>query len=133
MSAPLRITRAAARAADDSQQDGIKNWVDRLIKLIPSEVLAVYLAGKGTAETVPELNRWWPVVCLVLVVIVRIWGTNLPGKGPQFVAVLISSVSFVIWILAIDKDFAGWSPQPQFVTLGVLVWTLLVPIFYRGD
>jgi hypothetical protein len=55
--------------------------MERLLKLIPAEVVAVYLAGKGN---LPEARQsGWSYVCLALVFVVRAWGTREPGDGHE--------------------------------------------------
>ncbi len=136
MSAPFRIRKPSATGVTRTgsgvgRQDGIKHWMDRLIRLIPSEIVAVYLAGKGYATSWLGI---WAIVCLGLVLIIRIWGTKEPGKKVQWVAVVVSAISFVIWIYAMGGQFLSLSlPDPGVASAAMLVWTVVVPIFYQGD
>lgn len=129
--APFRIVRRRRQAGAGGVQDGLKDWMDRLIKLIPSEVTAAYLALRGPAG---DLAGWWALVCLGLVVFIRAWGTSVPEKGPQWKAVGISAVSFVIWVYVTEGQLATWPIKNHFVpTAALIVWTTVVPYFYRGD
>jgi hypothetical protein len=129
--APFRIVRRARQAGGGGGQDGIKDWVDRLIKLIPSEVTAAYLALRGPAG---DLAGWWALACVGLVIMVRVWGTSVPGKGPQWPAVAIAAVSFVIWVYVTGGQIATWPIKNQFIpSAAVVVWTFIVPHFYHGD
>jgi hypothetical protein len=132
MSGPLRIRapRAPEAAAAAGTAGPIDGWMDRLMKLVPSEIVAVYLAGRGYAH---RIEGWWPVICLVMLVIVRAWGTKDAGRGPQWPAVAISGASFVIWVFAVGGRFLTWQPDPDIAALLVLVWTTLIPVVYRGD
>jgi hypothetical protein len=141
MTAPFRIERPASAgrtAAPDATVpvqstagDDIKQWMDRLIRLIPAEVVAVYLAGRGYS------TNWlgiWAAICFVLVFIIRIWGTNQPGKGVQWPAVIVAAISFVIWIYAMGGNLLNLAlPDPGIASAAVLIWTVVVPIFYKGD
>ena len=129
MPAPLRIRRPAATLAA-GPADGLSGWMERLVKLVPSEIIAVYLAGRSAAAAFPGA---WSVVCLALLVVVRVWGTREPPRGAQWIAVAISAVSFVIWVLAIGGPVLSWSLDSSLASLLVLVWTTLVPVIYRGD
>lgn len=133
-SAPFRIERpqpagmvkGARRGAGD-----LGHWMERLIKLIPSEVVAVYLAGRGYATNWAGI---WSVVCLVLVFAVRIWGTRGRDQRPQWITVFVSAISFVIWVYAMGGHIAGvMLPDPGIASAAVLVWTVLVPVMYKGD
>ena len=107
-------------------------YLQRLIKLVPSELLALYLTFKEIAATWLGI---WATICLALVVFARAMGTRKPGKGPQWKAVAVASVSFVLWIYATDGNFLGLEPPPipGLISVSVGVWTFIVPYFYKGD
>jgi hypothetical protein len=105
-------------------------WLARLAKLVPAEVLAVYLAGRPLAEA--RFAGQWPVACLLLVIVVRVWGTS-DRRGPQWVSVAVAAVSFVLWVHATGGQLLGWTLAPDLAALAVLLWTTLVPSFWRGD
>lgn len=131
MSAPLRLVAAAPRAARAGPPVGaIDPWLTRLVKLVPAEVVAVYLAGRPLAQGV--LETAWPFVALALVVIVRGWGTA-DRRGPQWISVAVSAVSFVLWVLATGGRFGALGLDANVAGLAVLVWTTLVPVLWRGD
>ena len=85
MSAPFRITRPGtslvSSPADKTAED-VKGYADRLVKLIPVEVISLYLVGKGVigsdqaAQT--PLGYWigWTAFCFVAVIIARVLGTT---------------------------------------------------------
>jgi hypothetical protein len=130
MVAPLRLY-AADRSGVVGQPTGpIDPWLTRLVKLVPAEIVAVYLAGRPFAE--PRLAGAWPVVCLVLTVIVRAFGTR-DRRGPQWVSVAVSAVSFVLWVYATGGHFLSFEVDANLAALAVLVWTTLVPVFWRGE
>ena len=130
MSGPLRISTALRAAAVGRPAGPADPWLTRLVKLVPAEVVAVYLAGRPLAQE--RYAGGWPVACLVLLVIVRAWGTN-DRHGPQWVSVAISAVSFVLWVYAIGGRFLTWSVDVNLAALGVLLWTALVPVLWRGE
>jgi len=100
--------------------------LSRIVKLAPSEVVGLYLLGKGVAD--PSWLGIWSVICLALVLILRIWGTK-----SQWPSVLISFVSFGIWVLAIGDPILTFPiPDGRILSLVILVFTFLVPIFYKG-
>lgn len=107
-------------------------WLTRLVKLVPSEVIAVYLAGAELAKTWLGI---WAFICLLLVFVARTLGTREQGEPVQWIAVLVSAVSFVIWIYATGGYFFDLTLPPDrgFASIAVLLWTFLVPYFYKGD
>jgi hypothetical protein len=112
---------------------GPDDYLGRLMKLIPAEVVALYLTFRELAE------GWigvWSSICLGLVIVVRVFGTTVPGKPVQIKAVAISAVSFVLWVYAIGGHFLRWqlpdSPTGV-ISVAIGVWTFIVPMLYRGD
>ena len=108
----------------------IDTWLSRLVKLVPAEIVAVYLAGRPLAQE--RYAGAWPLVCLVLLVIVRAFGTS-DRRGPQWLSVAISAVSFVLWVYATGGHFLTYTLDVNLAALSVLVWTTLVPVLWRGE
>jgi hypothetical protein len=129
MTAPLRIVDRGPPGVA-AEPGPASEWIERLVKLVPAEILAVYLAGRPHAEAI---HGAWPLVCLGLLLAVRAWGTHEPGRGPQWPAIGISAVSFLIWVLAVDGRILGLRLDADVAALALLVWTTLVPALYRGE
>ena len=110
------------------------------MKLVPAEVLALYVALKVVAAGFPGI---WALVCLLLVLLVRTIGTKQAGKPIQWIAVVVSSVSFILWVYATGGHFFTWklpaSPEDVAknaqgaVSVAIGVWTFVVPYFYKGE
>jgi hypothetical protein len=137
MEAPFRIHKpvpsGTQKTGATKVQDDLASWMGRLIRLIPSEIVAIYLTGKGfIASWLPI----WSFICLLLLFIVRIWGTRDTHKtnSVQWIAVGVSAISYVIWIYAIGGQFFNFAIQdPSIPSAAVLIWTFLVSYFYKGD
>ena len=153
MSAPLRINkfrppREEPRSAFPLPKSGgtppesqrptqMQAYFDRLVKLIPAEVVAIYLVGIGIipADQKPAFAIW-AAVCFCLVIVARAYATsdrenNIP---PQWPAVIISAISFVIWAYTMPGAFQVYGLAVGYIgSLLVLVWTFLVPYIYRGS
>ena len=138
MNAPLRIragqTTLEANSDSTSTSD---DYLTRLVKLVPAEVIALYLSFKASAESIDHLPLWG-FICLLLVILVRTVGTKQTGKPFQLIAVLVAVISFILWIYGIGQkiwplDFAfGWL-SGAFSSISIGVWTFVVPYFYKGD
>jgi hypothetical protein len=115
----------------------IQSYMERLVKLIPAEVVGLYLVGQGIippAEKVAIVV--WSIVCLVLVVLVRAktTGDRVNSISPQWSAVAVSTISFVIWVYTMPGPFQVYHVAIPFVgSLAVLVWTFVVPFLYQGS
>lgn len=133
--APLRIRSPEIAGAFTSQvaREGGDLYLSRLVKLVPSEVVALYLTFKDTAVS------WlgvWATICLGLVVLTRTLGSHEAGKRVQVGAVLVSMVSFTLWVYATDGYFLSVElPEspPGLISVAIGVWTFLIPLFYKGD
>jgi hypothetical protein len=121
-------------------------YLDRLLKLIPSDVVGIYLIGRQISDA-QNATHWWAFICLALVIVIRIIATREsknPSKnnnqglnslsGIQWPTVFISSFSFIIWVYTLG-DYLPWlNFIPSWTaSLALLVWTVLVPYLYKGD
>ena len=139
MSAPLRIRRSdiSAKAVPSTKGDDFKDYLERLLKMIPGEVVGLYLIGSGFIPEGQVIGLLiWTIICLIGVIAIRIYGTadsenNLPAQWP---VVIISSIAFVIWIYSLGGVFKLYGVHSPYIgSLLVLAWTFFVPIFYKGD
>lgn len=158
MSAPLRIyphanfAKALSPGKKPSSTEGLKKYTDRLVRLIPAEIVGLYLGGKtaiaarfpsGAAADpntiLTESKAWllWSLICLIAVIGVRSWATSdwsrdVPiEKGSVFIA----TISLVIWVYSFGDVFRivfnVW--DPLIATFAVLIWTFAVPAVYGRD
>jgi len=139
MSAPFRIQRpdtGAVRAAAAGTQENLKFYLDRLMKMIPAEVVSLYLVGSGfIPREQPVVLVVWAVVCLAGVFVVRAYGTADPQSNlsPDWTHVAISAIAFVIWVYTLGGPFAAADLYEPYVgSLLVLAWTFFVPMVYKG-
>lgn len=148
MAYPFRIEAPSPiRANAAESQAPFQAYMDRLIKLIPAEIIGVYLTVRGfwmdgtpVATTPGSVSStflgFWPVVCVVLLWVTRGWGTRAPDgswKSVQIVPIALATVSFLIWIYAIGDAVFGVKPDPRLISTAVVVWVFLVPVFYKGS
>lgn len=118
-------------------------WATRLAKLIPAEALGLYGAATGVLPLMPDNTTLRLVlliiialICLAISIVVRYKSTSLETGSPQVWAIVISSVSFVIWLMSLGIPNSP-IPIPQdlaFIpTLIAVIWTTAIGFFYRGD
>lgn len=122
-----------AVAAPVAASDRGDEYFQRLVKLVPSEVLALYLTFKEIA------NDWlgiWTAICCLLVIFVRTVGTRKAGKPIQIFAVAVATISFILWVYATGGYFFRFKLPtniPGIASVSVGVWTFLIPYIYNGD
>lgn len=149
MTAPLRLRYPPSLAlGEPPEQNVAKTYAGELIKLIPAEAVALYIFGRSLiaaqfrpegpgGSNLPEWVYWsfWAAACLVTVVALRCWLTADSDEelGPEWPAVAVAAVSFVIWVYSMgdvfDRVLGVWDP----LLAGLLVplWTVLAPGLYR--
>jgi hypothetical protein len=135
MTAPFRIKRPAPGGARGAS-DHFKDYLERLLKMIPGEVVGLYMIGSGFIQQHAAGLIAWSAVCLVMVIVVRIYGTSDLANGvkPQSFPVFVSAVAFVIWIYWLGEPYRELGIYyPSLASLAVLFWSFTVPIFYKGD
>jgi hypothetical protein len=139
--APFRIrspkgriaqTKEVAPAAVQAEPDP---YFARLVKLVPAEVLALFVTFKQAAVS---FLGTWSLICLVLVVIVRTIGNKQAGKPIQWIAVAVATISFGLWVYATGGHLGALKlpnkPEAEAaVSIAIGVWTFVVPYFYKGD
>lgn len=135
MTAPFRIERPE-RGVRTTPDESLREYLERLLKMIPGEVVGLYMIGSGFIPEGQDVGiAVWAAICLVAVVVVRIYGTRDPAndKPSQPVPVAISCVAFVIWVYWLGGPFEGLGVHvPWIGSLAVLVWSFIIPIIYRG-
>ncbi len=135
MASILRIEQGAAGAGGSAS--GFQMYLDRLIKLIPAEVVGLYLVGVGAIPAGQDVgSAAWTGICFLVVILVRALATRDPARdlGPQWVAVAVSAVAFAIWAYTMGGPFVTYHLYVGWIgALAVLLWTFGVPYFYKGS
>jgi hypothetical protein len=141
LSRPALAGKADIAVARAGMLTGFQSYLDRLMKMIPAEVVGLYLVGSGIIPsgqtTILKIALIaWTVICLIAVVVVRIYGTYDQTKQHpiDWPHVVISAIAFLIWVYTIGGGpFAALGLSIPWVgSLLVLVWTFFVPILYHG-
>ncbi len=137
---PFRVINTRKKslgfAKEKSNKEELSFYFSRVLKLIPSDVIALYLFG---ANIIPFENKFvllgWSIFCFSAVLISRILGTKNENKNStQWVVVFISSISFIIWIYLIGGPFRDFNIHIPYVgALAMAGWTFLIPYLYKGD
>ena len=142
----LRVSSAKLAANEATPPEA--GYQEALVKLIPSEIIGLYLGGKNSIEgyfggdtNPPDASAepiyWaaWAALCLIALLIFRRWATSDASANvpPQWSAIVLTAISFGVWVYSFGDVFEHtlriW--HPVIATLLVLVWTFSVPLVYR--
>lgn len=127
-------------------------YITRMTKLVPAEAITAYPLFLNTIQpTTAGTSRPWQsillvaAVVLVVVVVLRWSATKGPDGKAQWPAVILSAISFVIWVfvMSANSDFAQVAAdltkttpwlQPQLLSsLALFAWTAIAPALYTGE
>jgi hypothetical protein len=140
MSAPYRIVNPDSRGKKVPKrqpQEDFNSYLDRLTKMIPTPVIALYLVGISQIPSDQAIGLLvWAVICLIGVIVLMAYGTADTKKNisSDWIHIAISSGAFVIWVYAMGGPFAAYNLHiPWIGSLAVLAYTFFVPIFYKGQ
>ena len=131
-----RLRRAAAGSvAGGTEPIPVPDeYGDRLIKYIPSEVIALYLTVAGMISVAPEgipkdSLAWFSAGFLWLMTPVYLWRIQNVKK---ISTLLIAFVSFLIWVFTLGGPFTQLSwYSPFYGTLILPIYTFSVAV-YQG-
>jgi hypothetical protein len=112
--------------------DSFDKWMERLVKLIPGEIVPVYTLLRTNGDVIWQ-TVVWPLIFLVLTFAFRAWATREAGKGPQWIAAGISSIAFIFWVYITGGNFFGWVVAPEIMSGLMLVFMLIITKVWQGD
>ncbi len=104
-----------------------QNYKDRLLKLIPSEIVAAYMVLAGI---IPLASAKWGtlIVSIILLILVPfyLWKIHNVTRSSQ---IIVTSISFVVWVYSLGGPFQFWNLYRAWIGSVILVlWTLIVPL-----
>jgi hypothetical protein len=118
------------------------NYMSRVLKNIPSEIVMAYIAIDGVLRTSYNPNVWaerqtlqtllWGTL-VTLTVLTPLWLWRVMGvrRASQL---FVSTLSVLVWLFALGGPFAllDWY-EPAFGAVVLPLYTLIVPIICRSS
>ena len=127
--------RVAAGRKTMGTVEGGENLPGRIAKYIPAEIVALYLGAKGIVPS-DEADKmtiiciiFW--ACLALTPIYLALATREPGKGPLWLQVVLATIAFPIWTLAIGGGCCAFPEKRQFIASLILMFVTFIFGFIR--
>ncbi len=104
-----------------------QRYRDRLLKLIPSEIVAAYMVLSGIIPA--DRARWGTlIVSIVLLVLVPLYLWRMQNVQ-RTLQLIVTMVSFVVWLYSLGGPFEPWGLYEAWIGSIVLVlWTLVIPL-----
>ena len=106
-----------------------EEYLGKLLKLIPSEVVAVYMAIQGFIPA--ESAKWGLTTISLLLFIITPFYLRYTQRVTRSTQIVISTLSLVVWLYALGGPFTLWNVQQPWIASALLVlWTTFVPQFF---
>lgn len=115
-------------------------YTDKLIKLIPGEIVSVYLAVYAFVKSSSydpadqQLLQW--IVFTAILVLTPVYLYKMAGVT-KWTQILFNTIAFVVWVFSFGGPAEGMTVYHfslQFlVALFLPVYTLFIPLFYKSS
>jgi len=130
MPATFNVPKDARRMELEGQGDGAKLYLEKISKLVPSEVLAGYLTLVGLVAAIshPQLQNlsYYGSFFLCLFLTPLYLNYQAEGNRPKLNHLMVSTIAFVVWAYAMsgDKVFTRFY-DPAAASAVLVVFTLV--------
>jgi len=101
----------------------------KLVKLIPTEIIAAYIAIEGILSGHAALRKKiFPWICLFLLLLIPFYYWRI-FKVRKVLQIIITMMSFAVWIFSMGGPFLMylWYKQVYGAVL-LILWTTTVPL-----
>jgi hypothetical protein len=129
-------------ASNDTAQSGQSDsYVDRLVKLIPSEVTTAYVAiaaalSAPTASpmTQRQLDNHLLYAFIVLFALVPLYLWFVKGVRNDWTRIVLTTLSFPIWAATVSAGVLCYHVPglpPSVLSVVLILWTTILPVFVK--
>lgn len=130
---PRRVRTVAYESNDPTtRQQSTDGYFDKIIKYIPSDVVGAWIAAIGIIRTADPAGHGSPrvlwIAFVVGVVATALWTlkqTSAPDEPPALKQVAMSTIAFVVWVVALGGPFATISGYQDYIGSLLLIAYLL--------
>jgi hypothetical protein len=124
-------TIVTRQAKPEDLEPSVDDFLGRLVKYIPAEVIGLYIACRGVIPKDASVTPYWVVATLswIFVPIYMWFATSRRGQSPLKIQILLATLAFPIWIFAIGGlpvEDLHWYQGHRYVASIVLMFTTVV-------
>lgn len=125
-------TSITSGTVDSNNPTPIAKYSDRLLKLIPAEFLAAFLAinsatlqSSGSDAFKTSVLQWSALILLFVIPLYMRIALGITSKK----RIAASMVSFIIWVTSFQYVLTAYVfYDPLYSTIAIIIWTLASPI-----
>jgi len=135
---PREITTPAQGLPVSVMKNTLPNdFKDRLVKLIPSEIVTAYItiqgliAGAASPTGKKDILLW--IVIIVLIVLTPVY-LRFVGNVTKRGQLIFTTIAFIIWVIVIGspiKEILNF-PASFIGSIMLVLYTLVIPFIYKG-
>ncbi|MET0461858.1 MAG: hypothetical protein ABW007_01835 [Chitinophagaceae bacterium] len=112
------------------------DYKDKLIKLIPTEIITAYITILGMISGTTQGNKdalLWLVIA-VLTVATPLYLIYV-SKVKLISQIIFTTIAFILWVLATGSPLATiFGYQATFIgSIFLILYTVFIPFFFSGD
>jgi len=140
-----RIDTGVAEVTDGSKgplylgkkRKGGEDYLGRLAKYIPAEIIGLYLATSGAIphepRKAPDQTAMWIIFAInfAFVPAYLLFATTRDKKAPLWPQVILASIAFPIWVFAIGGPFKELGWYQEWIASVTLTFTTVAFGFYK--
>ena len=133
MSRRVRAHPPGAPAAAGAQPVEIDTYFDKVVKYIPADVVAAWVAVTGlvsSARDIPRQMMLW--VAFGIGLILTAWWTwqqaAMPGRRPPVTQAIVSTGAFAVWVFALGGPFQDVPGREVYGSLLLILYTLVAAL-----
>lgn len=107
-----------------------QEYKDRLLKLIPSEIVAAYVILAGI---IPQDRAKWGtlIVSVVLTILVPFYLRKIQNVQLSS-QIIVITISFIVWLYSLGGPFEPWGFYESWIGSVILIlWTLIIPLVVK--
>jgi hypothetical protein len=113
------------------------DFKDRLVKLIPSEIVTAYItiqgliSGSTSANGKSDALLWIVIVALLILTPIYLMYVGNVKKSGQLI---FTTIAFIIWVIVIGspiKEILNF-PASFIGSIMLVLYTLMIPFVYKG-
>ena len=133
MSRRVRAHPPGAPAAAGAQPVEIDTYFDKVVKYIPADVVAAWVAVTGlvsSARDIPRQTMLW--VAFGIGLILTAWWTwkqaAVPGRRPPVTQAIVSTGAFAVWVFVLGGPFQHVPGREVYGSLLLILYTLVAAL-----
>lgn len=126
------VTKQLQGMGPGAKGASVDGYTDRVVKYIPSDIVAAWILVtelvKGDAQAPQNTVLWILFGIFILLTAGWTWQQTTGGGKSPTIQILLSTVSFMVWVFALGGPFASLEGfyRPLYGSLALIIYTLAI-------